>query len=94
MYKLSKALYGLRQAPRALNIRLDKRLKSLNFMKCSQEQAVYIRNDGVETFIVGVYIDDLIVTGTSVEGIKEFNQQMMKESEMKDLELFSYYLDI
>ena len=42
MYKLSKALYGLRQAPRAWNIRMDKSLKSLNSMKCSQEQAVYM----------------------------------------------------
>ena len=63
-------VYGKHQ--RAWNIHLGKRLKSLNMMKCSQEQAVYTRNNGAETLIVGVYIDDLIVTGTSVEGIKEF----------------------
>ena len=39
-------------------------------MKCSQEQAVYTRNNETETLIVGVYVDDLIVTGTSVEGVK------------------------
>ena len=83
MYKLSKALYGLRQVLRAWNIRLDKNLKSLNFMKCSQEQAVYTRNNGVETLIVGVYVDDLIFISTSVEGVKEFKQQMMKEFEIK-----------
>ena len=44
VYKLSKALYDLRKALRAWNICLDKRLKSLNFIKCSQEQAVYKRN--------------------------------------------------
>jgi len=48
VYNLSKALYGLRQALRAWNIRLDKSLKSLNFMKCSQEQVVYTRNNGAE----------------------------------------------
>ena len=70
MYNLSKAIYGLWKASRVWNIRLYKSLKSLNFMKCSQEQAVYTRNNETETLIVGVYVDDLIVTGTSVEGVK------------------------
>ena len=55
---------------------------------------MYTRNNETETLIVGVYIDDLIVTSTTVEGIKEFKQQMMKEFEMTDLELLKYYLDI
>ena len=94
VYKLSKDLYSLRQTPRAWNIRLDKSLKSLNFRKCSQEQTVYTRNDGIETIIVGVYVDDPIITGTSVKGIKEFKQQMIKEFEMTNLGLLTYYLGI
>ena len=94
VYKLSKALYGLRQALRAWNIHLDKSLKSLNFMKCIQDQAVYTRNDGAEILIADVYVDDLIITGISVEGVKEFKQQMIKEFEMNDLELLTYYLGI
>ena len=35
---------------------------------------VYTRNDGTKTLIIDVYVDDLIVTGTSVEGIKVFKQ--------------------
>ena len=31
----------------------------------------------------------VIVTGTSVEGVKEFKQQMMKELEMTDLGLLT-----
>ena len=38
----------------------------------SQEQAVYIRNNRVETLMVGVYVDDMIIIGTSVEDVKEF----------------------
>ena len=94
VYKLSKALYGLRQAPRAWNTRLDKSLKSLNFQKCSQEPAVYMRGDSSNGIIVGVYVDDLIVTGANTEQIGAFKHQMMHEFEMSDLGLLTYYLGI
>lgn len=94
VYKLSKALYGLRQAPRAWNMRLDRCLKELGLVRCSQEQAVYTRSNGAETLIIGVYVDDLIVTGTSADQVETFKLQMMKEFEMSDLGLLSYYLGI
>lgn len=43
MYKLIKALYRLRQAPRAWNVKLDECLRSLDFKKCSHEKAVYTK---------------------------------------------------
>ncbi|KAI3435142.1 RRM domain-containing protein [Psidium guajava] len=94
VYKLSKALYGLRQAPRAWNTRLDKSLKRLGFTKCAQDQAVYTRGEGRASLIVGVYVDDLIVTGEDPEEIVLFKQQMMKEFEMSDLGLLTFYLGI
>ncbi|KAJ0936654.1 putative RNA-directed DNA polymerase [Helianthus annuus] len=44
VYRLHKALYGLRQAPRAWNARLDRSLKEFGFSKCAHEQAVYKEN--------------------------------------------------
>nr|GEZ93512.1 ribonuclease H-like domain, reverse transcriptase, RNA-dependent DNA polymerase [Tanacetum cinerariifolium] len=64
VYKLNKALYGLRQAPRAWNVKLDLTLKSLDFKKCNLEKAVYTKRSKNSTLIVGVYVDDLIITGT------------------------------
>ena len=49
-------------------------------MKCSHEQAVYTKNSEAETLIVSVYVDYPIVISTSVEGVKEFKQQMIKKN--------------
>ena len=94
MLKLNKALYGLRQAPRAWNMRLDRSLKQFGFRRCAQEQAVYTRGNTNTRIIVGVYVDDLIVTGEDPVAIKNFKKQMMGEFEMSDLGFLTYYLGI
>ena len=94
VYKLTKALYGLRQAPRAWNVKLDQTLKSLDFKKCNLEQAVYTKRSKTSTLIVGVYVDDLIITGTPKKEIDLFKSQMKDKFEMSDLGLLAYYLGI
>jgi hypothetical protein len=58
--KLRKALYGLHQAPRAWNEKLDRAMKSLGFKKSSSEPAIYLRRNNKSQLVVGVYVDDLI----------------------------------
>ncbi|XP_042756658.2 retrovirus-related Pol polyprotein from transposon TNT 1-94 [Lactuca sativa] len=94
VYKLSKALYGLKQAPRAWNSCLDKYLKSLGFRRCAQEYSVYTRTKNGSSLIIGIYVDDLLVTGSNPENIKEFKKEMKARFEMSDLGLLSYYLGI
>jgi len=94
VYKLSKALYGLKQAPRAWNVKLDNSLKKLGFKKCASEAAVYTRGIGRTRLILGVYVDDLIVTGGEPAEIAVFKKQMTSEFEMSDLGKLSFYLGI
>jgi len=94
VFRLSKALYGLKQAPRAWNVKLDKSLKKLGFSRCLSEQAVYTRGEGANAVILGVYVDDLIVTGGNPNNVKTFKNEMMTKFEMTDLGLLSYYLGI
>ena len=94
VYRLHKALYGLRQAPRAWNVKLDQSLKKLGFTRCAQEQVVYKVHKPNLTLIVGVYVDDLIVTGSSEKVILEFKRKMKRIFDMSDLGLLSYYLGI
>nr|GEV51639.1 ribonuclease H-like domain, reverse transcriptase, RNA-dependent DNA polymerase [Tanacetum cinerariifolium] len=94
VYRLIKALYGLKQALRAWNIKLDNTLKSLDFNKCALEQAIYTKISRDSTIIVGVYIDDLIITGTPKKEIDKFKAQMEEKFKMSDLGLLAYYLGI
>jgi hypothetical protein len=93
--KPKKALYGLCRAPRACNARLDKEMLKLGFVKTPLEHAVYRRSDNNGNFLlVGVYVDDLIITGPSQDSIDAFKKQMMKSFSMSDLGLLTYYLGI
>ena len=94
VYKLIKALYGLRQAPRAWYTKLNTCLINLGFVRCSYEHAVYTKGMRSESLIVAVYVDDLLVTGTKVSLIEYFKKQMFQEFEMSDLGKLSYYLGI
>lgn len=94
VYKLLKALYGLRQAPRAWYARLNKCLEELGFVKFLYEHAVYTRREGEEVLIVAVYVDDLLVTGSSVTNIDKFKKEMGRVFDMSDLGILSYYLGI
>ncbi|KAF0891669.1 hypothetical protein E2562_010887 [Oryza meyeriana var. granulata] len=46
VYMLDKALYGLRQAPRAWNTKLDATLKKIGFRQSPLEHGLYARSDG------------------------------------------------
>ena len=94
VYRLSKALYGLRQAPRAWNTKLDGILKSMRFQKCMKEPSVYRKNEGANLLILAIYVDDLFVTGTNLSMIERFKFEMSKNFEMSDLGKLTYYLGI
>ena len=66
MYHLRKVLYGPRQAPRAWIAKLYATLKNMGFKQSVHEVTVYRRGSGRNVLLVGIYVDDLIIT--SAEG--------------------------
>ncbi|XP_066316542.1 uncharacterized mitochondrial protein AtMg00810-like [Miscanthus floridulus] len=53
-----------------------------------------MRQWGKEELIIGVYVDDLIITGTHMEDINSFKHEMVAPFRMSDLGALSNYLSI
>ena len=94
VYKLRKALYGLRQAPRAWNEKLNATLHELKFDRCLKEPSLYKKKEHGHLLMVVVYVDDLLVTGSSLGMIIDFKKDMAAKFDMTDLGKLSYYLGI
>jgi hypothetical protein len=74
--RLRKVFYGLRQAPRALNVKLDSTLRRMGFEQSPHEAVVYRQGNGENVMLVGVYIDDLVITGTKDTKVAAFKEEM------------------
>jgi hypothetical protein len=87
---LRKALFGLRQAPRAWNAKLDSTLKRIGFMSSPHEATIYRRGNGENTLLVGVFVDDLVITGAKDAEVATFKEEMKANFQMSDLGHLSY----
>jgi hypothetical protein len=67
---------------------------SFSFVMCPSESPVYTRSANGNQLIIGMYVDDLMITGANVDDIKMFKQEMAKVFSMSDLGLLHYYLGI
>lgn len=94
VYRLKRALYGLKQDPWAWYRRIDTYLMSNGFSKSDGEPTLYIKEKNGNMLIVVLYVDDLIFTGNDNFLIGEFKEAMKNEFEMTDLGLLKYFLGI
>nr|GFA98389.1 putative RNA-directed DNA polymerase [Tanacetum cinerariifolium] len=93
--RLRKALYGLKQAPRAWYGRIKSYFKRQGFNKCPYEPTLFVRSDKEgELLIVSIYVDDLIVTGTTLSLIEKFKTSMKSKFEMSDMGEMHYFLGV
>ncbi|GMG14877.1 unnamed protein product [Phytophthora fragariaefolia] len=89
--ELQKALYGLKQAGSLWNQLLHKKLIEIGFEQSLTDMCVYFRwRDGI-LLGVGVYMDDLLVTGTEQSAVDAFFGEL-KEFSVKDLGQASKFL--
>ena len=82
---LKKSLYGLRGAPRAWFSRLSTFLTSCGYTPSAADPCLFIKRvDGAETYIA-IYVDDLLITGSSPRETAALKASLHREFDMKDL---------
>jgi len=83
--RLLQALYGLKQAPKMSYAKLDAFFKSQGCDNIDPNACLYLMMDDGEIIIVLVYVDDLLLVGSSMEAINKIKKALRKRFEMKDL---------
>ncbi len=90
--KLKKALYGLRQAPRAWHNRLAKELEKMGFQPSDADPGLWLqRGDGGRILMI-VYVDDLLVAGRTEAEVKAIKKQIKEIFDARDLGEAKYFL--
>jgi hypothetical protein len=93
VYRLKKAIYRLKQAPRAWYGHIDSFLTSLGFTKSKVDSNLYFKIMDNEPVILLLYVDDLFLTGEE-KLIAECKRRLASEFEIKDLGLMHYFLGL
>jgi hypothetical protein len=79
VYKLSKALYGVKQASRAWYARLKTFLLEHGYVIESVGKTVFTLNHDTDFLLVQIYVDDIIFGGSSHNLVSRFQEMMESE---------------
>ncbi|WVZ63534.1 LOW QUALITY PROTEIN: hypothetical protein U9M48_013158 [Paspalum notatum var. saurae] len=94
VYKLRKALYGPKQAPRAWYARLKSFLLKSGFVMGLVDKTLFLLSRGGDTLIVQIYVDDIIFGGSSHALVSSFAEQMSREFEMSLMGELQFFLGL
>ena len=91
---LHKAIYGIKQAPRALYQDLRTFLLSLDFVTSRIDSSLIVYSRGNALLYFLVYIDDLIITGSDPSLVNNIVRQLDSKFPTKDLGVLFFFCGV
>jgi histone deacetylase 1/2 len=92
--KLQRALYGLKQSPRAWYARLSARLHQLGFVSSKADTSLFIfTQHGVQIYML-VYVDDIVIAGSTPAVVDRLVASLSETFPIKDLGTLEYFLGL
>ena len=92
--RLHKAIYGLKQSPRAWYAKLSSVLEAPGFVRSNADSSLFTRKGSAGILVVLIYVDDLIITGENEVEIEALKKSLNHTFAIKDLGRLKYFLGI
>jgi Reverse transcriptase (RNA-dependent DNA polymerase) len=91
---LKKAIYGLKQSPRAWYGRLSTALFKSGYKRSAAYSSLFTLVTERGIVVILIYVDDLVITGSDQIGINALKEHLRSEFDIKDLGKLRYFLEI
>jgi histone deacetylase 1/2 len=92
--KLQRAIYGLKQSPRAWYSRLSERLLQLGFKASKADTSLFVFTQGGVQLYMLVYVDDIVIAGSSPVAIDRLVAALSASFPIKDLGALDFFLGL
>jgi hypothetical protein len=92
--KLQRALYGLKQSPRAWFGRFSLAMKKYGYQQSHSDHTLFLKRQRGKVTALIIYVDDMIITGDDSKEISSLQEQLATEFEMKNLGGLKYFMGI
>nr|CAN83486.1 hypothetical protein VITISV_019986 [Vitis vinifera] len=83
--KLVKSLYGLKQAPKQWHNKFDHMLVTNGYSINNADKCIYNKYEDNTCVVICLYVDDMLIFGTSLEVVCETKKFLGSKFDMKDL---------
>ena len=92
--KLERALYGLKQSPRAWFGRFSSAMRKYGYLQSNSYHTLFLKHRQGKVTALIVYVDDMIITGDDAKEISRLQEELSTEFKMKNLGGLKYSLGI
>ena len=76
---------GLKQVLRLWYKKFDSFMHRIGFKRCEADHCCYVKFFGNSYIILLLYVDDMLIVGSSIEEINILKKQFLKQFAIKDL---------